>query len=148
MTGLKAGSQPSSVGWSIGAIGSRLALKVRLTEMVTLAVLSALTGLVNPVIAPAMKQLKREAAAICLSLLSNVQRMTLFRSFRLRSLQKETAFNTNRPTNMAVSDRPKTSAPLARSSAYPHRTPLLAYIRRSCVGVEVDLGPIWANTLR
>ena len=109
VTGLKAGSQPSSVGWSIGAIGSRLALKVRLTEMVTLAVLSALTGLVNPVIAPAMKQLKREAAAICLSLLSNVQRMTLFRSIRLRSLQKETAFNTNRPTNMAVSDRPKTS---------------------------------------
>lgn len=109
VTGLKAGSQLSSVGWSIGSIGSRLPLGVRLTEMVTPAVLSALTGLVNAVIAPAMKQLKREAPAICLSLLSNVQRMTLFRGIGLRSLQKETAFNTNRPRNMAVSDRPKTS---------------------------------------
>ena len=109
VTGLKAGSQSSSVGWSIDGIGSRLPLEVRSTEIVTPAVLSALTGLVNAVIAPAMKQLKREAAAICLSLLSNVQRMTLFRGIGLRSLQKETAFNTNRPTNMAVSDRPKTS---------------------------------------
>lgn len=97
------------VGWSIGTIGSRSPLDVRLTEMVTPAALSALTELVNAVIAPAMKQLKREAAAIFLSLLRNMQRMALFRVIGLRSLQKEIAFNINRPTNTAVSDRPKTS---------------------------------------
>jgi hypothetical protein len=121
-TGLKAGSQPSSAcseagcsvelcwtGWSIGTIDSRSPLDVRLTEMVTPVALSALTELVNAVMAPAMKQLKREAAAIFLSLLRNVQHMAFSRGIGLRSLQKEIAFKINRPTNTAVSDRPKTS---------------------------------------
>lgn len=119
-TGLKAGSQPIGVcsevgcsvelcwtGWSIGPIGSRSPLEVRLTEMVTPAALSALT-IVNAVMVPATKQLKRQAAAIFLSLLRNVQRMAVLRT-GLRPLQKEIAFNINRPTNTAVSDRPKTS---------------------------------------
>ena len=77
--------------------------------MLTPAALLALTELVNAVMAPAMKQLKREAAAIFLSLLRTVRRMAFFRYIELR-LQKETAFNINRPTNTAVSDRPKTFA--------------------------------------
>jgi hypothetical protein len=76
--------------------------------MVTPAALSALTELVNAVMVPATKQLKRQAAAIFLSLLRNVQRMAVLRT-GLRPLQKEIAFNINRPTNTAVSDRPKTS---------------------------------------
>jgi hypothetical protein len=83
------------MGWSIGAIGSRSPFEVRLTEMVTPAALSALTELVNAVMAPAMKQLKREAAATFLSLLRNVQRMAFFQGIGLRSLQKEIAFNIN-----------------------------------------------------
>lgn len=81
--GLKAGSQSSSVclgigfsemelcrvGWAIGGSGSRSPLVARLTDMVTTAALSAVTGLVNTLIPPATKQLKSEAAAKFLSLL-------------------------------------------------------------------------------
>ena len=57
------------VGWAIGGSGSRSPLVARLTEMVTTAALSAVTGLVNALMPPAMKQLKSEAAAKFLSLL-------------------------------------------------------------------------------
>ena len=100
-TGLKAGSQPNSVcsevgfsvelcwmGWSIGTIRSRSPLEVRLTEMLTPAALLALTELVNAVMAPAMKQLKREAAAIFLSLLRTVRRMAFFRCIGLRASKR------------------------------------------------------------
>ena len=84
--GLKAGSQLSGVcleigfsemelcrmGWAIGGSGSRSPLMARLTEMVTTAALSAVTGLVNELMPPAMKQLKRQAAARFFSLLPDV----------------------------------------------------------------------------
>lgn len=99
VTGLKAGSQPSRVCMEVGSsvelcwmgwsIGSWLPLEVRLTEMVTPAALSALLELVNPVMAPAMKQLKREAAAISLSLSSNVQRMAFFRGIGCGRFKKK-----------------------------------------------------------
>ena len=47
------------------------------------AALLALTEFVNAVMAPAMKQLKREAAAIFLSLLRTVRRMAFFRCIGL-----------------------------------------------------------------
>lgn len=49
-----------------------------MTEMVTSAALSAVTGPVNALKAPAMKQLRREAAAISLGL--NVQGMAFVRA--------------------------------------------------------------------
>ena len=67
-----------AVGGAIGGSGSRSPLVVRLTEMVTSAALSAVTGPVNALKAPAMKQLRREAAAISLGL--SVQGMAFVRS--------------------------------------------------------------------
>ena len=60
------------MGWAIGGSGSRSLLVARLTEIVTTAALSAVTGLVNELMPPAMKQLKRQAAAKFFSLLPDV----------------------------------------------------------------------------
>lgn len=84
--GLKAGSQSSGaclgmgvsemelpwVGATIGGSGSRSLLLVRLIEIVTPAALLAVTGLVNALMPPAAKPLKRKAAAKFLNLLLDV----------------------------------------------------------------------------
>ena len=60
------------VGATIGGSGNRSLLLVRLIEIVTPAALPSVTGLVNALMPPAAKPLKRKAAAKFLNLLLDV----------------------------------------------------------------------------
>src|SRR5262245_27953359 len=65
------------------------------------------TGLVKTQMAPAIRQLRIEAAMKFFSRRPDVKRMALLR--RVYGGQSERAFKINRPTNKAVRDRPNIS---------------------------------------